>query len=206
MEQDVYITNLQPVLMDSTRALECDSPLTHESNKLRSKIGQLLWMARQSRISCLICGIFASTLKHGTVAVQTMHEANKVVNKLKSEHVTLKFQNLGDDDSLKLVVFSEASMGNLPDSGTQGGHLIVLMGKEGFSHVCWQLKRIRRVIWSTLAGETLALADGIDHAIFLSSLYSELTTGNLTQGILPVICVTGNYSLVNDIKSTKSVT
>ena len=81
--------------------------------------------------------ILASTLKHGTV--QTWHEANKVVKKLKSEHVTLKFQNLGDDDSLKLVVFSDASMGNLPDGGTQGGHLIVLMGKEGiFSPVCWQ--------------------------------------------------------------------
>ena len=124
--------------------------------------------------------ILASTLKHGTV--QTLHEANKVVKKRKSEHVTLKFQNLGDDDSLKLVVFSDASMGNLPDGGTQGGHLIVLMGKEGiFSPVCWQSKRIRRVVQSTLAGETLALADGIDHAIFLSSLYSELTTGNVTK-------------------------
>ena len=139
--------------------------------------------------------ILASTLKHGTV--QTMHEANKVVKKPKSQG------HLGDDESLKLV----ASMGNLPDGGTQGGHLNVLMGKEGiFSPVCWQYKRIRRVVPSTLAGETLALADGIDHAIFLSSLYSELTTGNVTKGILPVICVTDNYSLVDAIKSTKSVT
>ena len=62
------------------------------------------------------------------------------------------------------------------------------------------------MVRSTLAGETLALADGIDHAIFLSSLYSELTTGNVTKGILPVVCVTDNYSLVDAIKSTKSVT
>ena len=136
-----------------------------------------------------------------------MHEANKVVRKLKSEHVALRFQNLGNDDALKLVVFSDAAMGNLPDGGTQGGHLIVLMGKEGkFSPVCWQSKRIRRVVRSTLAGETLALADGIDNAIFLSSLYSELTTGKVTQDILPLICVTDNYSLVDAIKSTKSVT
>ena len=72
--------------------------------------------------------ILASTLKHGTV--QTLHEANKVVKKRKSEHVTLKFQNLGDDDSLKLVVFSDASMGNLPDVGTQGGHLIDGQGRD----------------------------------------------------------------------------
>ena len=62
------------------------------------------------------------------------------------------------------------------------------------------------MVRSTLAGETLALADGIDHAIFQSSLYSELTTGNVTTGILPVKCVTDNYSLVDAIKSTKSMT
>ena len=50
MQQDINIKNLQPVLMDSSRALECDSFLTDcETDKLRSKIGQLLWVARQSR-------------------------------------------------------------------------------------------------------------------------------------------------------------
>jgi ABC-type enterobactin transport system permease subunit len=80
--------------------------------------------------------------------------------------------------TLKLVVFSDASLENLKDGGTQGGHLIVLMGEEGrFSPICWQSKRIRRVVRSTLAGETLALADEIDNAIFLATLVSELTTG-----------------------------
>ena len=97
--------------------------------------------------------ILASTIKHATV--KTM---------LKSEHVTLKFQNLGDDDSLKLVIFSDASMGNLPDGGTQGGHLIVVMGKEGiFSPVCcirrgsgewfgvhWQEKHLLLLMGSTM--------------------------------------------------------
>ena len=81
MQQDVYIKNLQPVLMDSSRALERDSPLTDcETYQLRSKIGQLLWVAthRQSRPDIMFdtC-ILASTLKHATV--QTMHEANKVL-------------------------------------------------------------------------------------------------------------------------------
>ena len=86
--------------------------------------------------------------------------------------------------TLNLVVFSDAFMGNLPDVGTQGGHLIVLMKEGIFSPVCWQSKRSRRMVQSTLAGETLSLADGIDHTIFLSSLYSELTTGNVTQAHL----------------------
>ena len=111
MQQDININNLQPVLMDSSRVLERDSLLTDcETDKLRSKIGQLLWVARQSRPDIMFDAcILASTLKHGTV--QTMHEANKVVKKLKSEHVTLKFKNLGDEFKYLGVLFvSEGTM------------------------------------------------------------------------------------------------
>ena len=73
-------------------------------------------------------------------------------------------------------------MGNLPDGGTQGGHFIVLMGEKGrFSPICWQSKRIRRVVQSTLAGETLALADGIDNAIFLSLVDAIKSTKSVTE-------------------------
>ena len=203
MHQDNYIQNLQPIHMDTSRAMSRDAPLTEsEIDDLRSKIGQLLWVARQSRPDIMFdtC-VLAANIKHATV--QSLHDTNKVVRKLKSEKVTLKFQNLGKDSSLKLVVFCDASLGNLPDGGTQGGHLIMLMGEEGrFSPVYWQSKKIRRVVRSTLAGETLALADAVDSAISLSDLYAELTTGHA----LPIVCVTDNHSLADAIKSTKSVT
>lgn len=54
----------------------------------------------------------------------------------------------------------------------------MLMGENrSFSPIYWQSKRIRRVVRGTLAGETLALRDGIDNAVFLATLYSELSTG-----------------------------
>ena len=41
-----------------------------------------------------------------------------------------------------------------------------LADKDGkFSPICWNSKKIRRVVRSTLAGETLAMADGIDSAM-----------------------------------------
>ena len=43
--------------------------------------------------------------------------------------------------------------------------------KEEDSHLSvGKSKRIRSIVRSTLAGETLALADGIDNAIFLATL------------------------------------
>lgn len=146
--------------------------------------------------------ILASSSKHATV--QTLHCANKLIRKLKSEEVTLRFQYLGKGSSLKLVVFSDSTMGNLPYGGTQGEHL---MGEDGrFSPQCWQTKRIRRVVRSTLPGETLVLGDGIDSAVFLATLYSELTTGDCTCNNIPIVCVTDNHSLFDYVMSTKSVT
>lgn len=81
------------------------------------------------------------------------------------------------------------------------------MGERGkFSPLCWQSKRIRRVVRSTLARAILDMSDGIDNAIFLANLFSELTTGNAELNAPSLVCVTDNRSLFDALKSTKQVT
>lgn len=206
VHQHSYIENLQPILLQAARAVQRDTSLNEtEREQLRSKIGQILWVAKQTRPDIMFdVSSLASNIKHATV--QSIHDTNKVIRKLKSEKVSLKFQHLGNSNALNFKVFSDASLGNLPDGGTQGGTLIGLMGEGGkFSPLCWQSKKIRRVVRSTLAGETLALSDGIDNAIFLTTLFSELTTGNAELNTPPLICVTDNHSLFDALKSTKQV-
>ncbi len=60
-----------------------------------------------------VCSL-ASNLKYATV--QSIHETNKVIRKLKSEKVTLRFQHLGNSDALNFVVFSDASLGTIVHS------------------------------------------------------------------------------------------
>lgn len=207
MHQHSYIDNVQPIQMQPACAIQRDSSLNDtEREQLRSKIGQILWVAKQTRPDVMFDAcILASILKNATV--QSIHDTNKVIRKLKSEKVTLRFQYLGNNNALNLTVFSDASLGNLPDGGTQGGTLITLMGESGtFSPLCWQSKRIRRVVRSTLAGETLAMSDGIDNAIFLATLFSELTTGTVDLNAPVLVCVTDNHSLYDALKSTKQVT
>ena len=135
--------------------------------------------------------------------VQNIIDDNKVILKLKSEEVALKFQFLGNENALELVIFSDASLGNLPDGGTQDGHFIMIFWENGrFSPLYWQSKRIRRVVRSTLAGEALALADGVDSGMFLATLFAELTTGKAKPELLPISCVTDNHSLYDAVKST----
>ncbi|XP_006815928.1 uncharacterized protein LOC102806126, partial [Saccoglossus kowalevskii] len=80
------------------------------------------------------------------------------------------------------------------------------MGETGkFSPICWNSKKIRRVVRSTLAGETLAMTDGIDSAMFISTLYLELTGSDSRYTKLPLVCVTDCKSLYEAVKSTKLV-
>ena len=206
IHQNDYADRLTPIQLSRERAMERNSQLTtSEVDLLRSKVGQLLWIAHQSRPDILFdaCNLAAS-INNGKV--QDILDANKVIRRLKSDGIPLKFQHLGDG-KLSLVVFSDASLGNLPDGGSQGGHLVFLVGETGkFSLINWNSKKLRRVVRSTLAGETLAMADGIDEAIFISTLYSELTSGKPDTNMLPLVCITDCKSLYEAVKSTKLVT
>lgn len=118
----------------------------------------------------------------------------------------MNFQYLGIGTALKLIVFSDSSFRNLSDGGTQGRDRIISVGNSGrFSLLAWQSKRVMRVVHNILTGETLAMSHGIENAIFLSTLHSELTTVNVKHPTL-ITCVTDNHSLVDALKSTKSVT
>ena len=123
-------------------------------------------------------------------------EANKVITRIKSEQVDLKFHNLGSGQ-LSLLVYTDASLGNLPDGGTQGGYIIFCSQRErkGYSDLL-EFKKIRRVVRSTLTGETLAMAEGIDVAIFMSTLFTELTTGTPATDGLPLISMTVSHFMM----------
>lgn len=147
--------------------------------------------------------ILASKVK--SADLKDLLDANKVMKRVKSESVKLKFQNLGQRD-LHLLICSDASLGTTADNGSQGGHLVVLLGEdERCIPICWKSNRIRRFMRSTLAGETLAMADGIDLGIFLAILFCDLAYGVADPQLLPIKCVADCKSLLDAMKSRKLV-
>ena len=207
LDQNRYTDNISLINVDSTRALEKDSPLTEkEKHWLRSKVGQLLWLSHQSRPDLLYdtCNV-AVSIKNSTV--KDMLAANKIITKAKSSNMTLKYQFLGDNNNLRLMVFSDAALGNLPDGGSQGGYLILLVGDSGkFSPIWWNSKKIRRVVRSTLAAETISMSEAVDMSVFLATLFAELTIGRPQSNIIPIVCVTDCKSLFDAVHSSKYVT
>ena len=101
---------------------------------------------------------------------------------------------------------ADAAFVNHEDRGSQGGYLIFLVDENSkFNLISWQSKRIKRVIRSSLAAETLALSDSVDHAIYQSALLKELYPKFKTNDI-PIEIVTDNKSLRDAIHSKKFVT
>ena len=81
---------------------------------------------------------------------------------------------MGDERNLKLSIFAYSSHGKLSDGGSHLGYLIMLVEDDGKCSLSnWQSKQIKQVVTSTLAGEILAISDGVDDRNYISEI-SEL--------------------------------
>ena len=83
---------------------------------------------------------------------------------------------------LRLIGYHDSSWGNAEDGRTVGGWIWVLSAKDGsrkerFSPVQWRSKTLRRVVKSTVGGETLSFTAALDDLFHLAnSLKAMLRT------------------------------
>ena len=107
---------------------------------------------------------------------------------------------------LKIHLFCDASFGNVKNGGSQGGHIIFITDGSHFSPLGWSSKRLKRVVKSTLAAETLAMLDAIDTAIFARQLFSEVLSKDCACKHIPICCFVDNKDLHMAVFSQKDVT
>ena len=71
-------------------------------------------------------------------------KANKLLKLAKEERLELTFPKLTTLEVIKLIVYQDASFGNLSDGGSQGGFIIFLCDKNGTCcPTSWSSKRIK---------------------------------------------------------------
>ena len=98
---------------------------------------------------------------------------------------------------MSLLVYTDASLQNLPKDGSTGGHVIMLYDEINVAPLAWHSARLRRVAKSTITAEALALETGIDEAIYIKEL---LNTWGIP--INRIITLVDNKSLVQSLKAT----
>ena len=204
MSQNDYVQDLKPIQMDHKMKANRSSLLSDEElEEYRVVVGQLMWLANQTRpdIAFEVCEL--STHCHNAT-VEDEINANKVVSKVKKRNVGLNISRLTDISQLTIECYCDASFANLGNGGSQGSYVIFLRDESCKRNICsWQSRKVRRVVKSTLAAETLALLDGAEASILLAAMISELL--NL-QGHRPIVkCFVDNRSLVDAVYSTKVI-
>ena len=204
--QSSYLETVENIPIERGKYEDSDTVNKNDSDNLRTLVGQLNWLGSQTRPDCSFDVLELSTsLKHPLR--EDMLRANKTLKKLKLEESSILFPDLGDPKLMKLVVFSDASHANLPDGySSAGGYIIFLVGNNKRScPLAWEAKKIRRVVKSTLAAETLALVEAVDMAYYLGRILTEILYRNKSSCNIPIECFIDNKSLWENAHSTKGV-
>ncbi|CAE7606331.1 RE2 [Symbiodinium sp. CCMP2592] len=179
VSQEAYIDKMEEV---------CTKPFGKASNRLpeptlmRACCGQLAWVANHSRPE----QSFLASYLQGTqdkAEVSHLELYNKAVRELKTRKVTLKFPCI-PISRWRLLAITDAGWGVRANGESQGGLILclcdqdVLERKPGATWVIeWSSKKLRRVVRSSTAAETLAAQNGLDAIEFAQSFLQEVLYG-----------------------------
>ena len=206
IDQDAYINELKEVEISKERRKEKFAQLNKvEARQLRGLAGQLNWIASQTRpdMAYSACEVSVS-IKDATI--NDLIQANKYIRKAKSESSGIRIVDLENIATCSIICFSDASFANLKGSSSQGGFIIFLYRNEkSFSPIAWKSFKIKRVVKSTLAAETLALEQALETCFMMKSFLCELLNKEISNEVLPIKCYVDNKSLVDSIFSTKTL-
>ena len=87
-----------------------------------------------------------------------------------------------------------------------GGVIFFLAGSNGnYAPIHWQSKKIKRVVKSTIAAETLELLEAAEHCFFIRTVLCEIYKLNAKEDVLPAHLLTDNNSLYEAAYSTKTL-
>ena len=87
-----------------------------------SAIGQLNCVVDISRPDIISCSVYKASTKFKNATIKDALCVNKIIKNVKSTDYSIKFPQLSMDD-LKLQLITYASSNNLPNGGSQAGHI-----------------------------------------------------------------------------------
>lgn len=117
----------------------------------------------------------------------------------------LFFPSLSQKLECKILVFTDASLGNINDgTGSVGAHIIWLVDSEGnCCPITWQANKIKRVVRSTIAAEALSLLEGLEASYYYRKMIENML--GLAHKTIDISAYTDNKSVVEAVYSTKMV-
>ena len=171
---DEYANSLKELPVQAERDGSSEGFSPKQITMLKQFCGQVNWLTTQGRPdiafqSCFLSNSLKSDDPNAFVA------ANKIVRKVQHQSVTLRFHQDFDISSCYVVSFTDASFANLPNAGSQGSYITLLIDQNGlYSPLAWQSRKVRRVVKSTIAAECLAAVEAAEVTIYTAHLIMDV--------------------------------
>ncbi len=129
----------------------------------------------------------------------------KIVKKIGDKPSRLFFRPLQlKTDGIKIVFYSDAGLGNLPNGNSSRGYVSFLVNQHGVADVLsWSSNKIKRVVHSAFAAETLGCNDAVSDAIYMRQLISETLYNDPKSRVIPIYGFVDNMQLFEQITSSK---
>ena len=203
VDQDHYIRAMEFPDHDEqggSKLLDSD-----RQSEYRSLLGRIGWLSSHTRPDLIFDHICFST-KLGKATADDYVDVIKVGKKMVASSSQIKFPALGDISKWVVEAYGDAGIRTLPDNVSSCGAQVVLIRNKDSDEVCtlsWKGRKLKRVVTSSTASETLALNDVVSKIISLKALMCELC-GPDVDGI-PVNLYTDSKNLVNAVNSTSMV-
>jgi ribosomal protein L22 len=148
-----------------------------EITKYRSLLGQMNWLARNTRPETSYA-VSKLSVGENNMNVSKFNELRMLARKTKSTNQEITYKKLGKD--IKIVAFSDASYANIEEARTQLGNIILIQDNEGkIGTIMWSSNKSKRVNKSVLEAEANSLSQAIENAIYYKDLWKDITAEQL---------------------------
>ena len=136
-----------------------------------------------------------------SATIGDLKNVNKAIEYMQKNRLTLTYPIL-DLNDIHVVTFCDAAYANLKDGSSQGGHIVFLASRNGnCCPLAWQSKNIKRLVKSSLSGESWAMIEAVETAALLKAMLLEITSIN----DIPIICMTDCNSLYNELHTSNTI-
>ncbi|CAE7884699.1 RE1 [Symbiodinium microadriaticum] len=177
--QEAYVDKLEEV---STKPFGKASDFLNEPTLMRACCGQLAWVANHSRPDQTFLASYLQGIQDKAL-VSHLDLYNKAVREMKARKVSLRFPPV-PVDRWRLLAITDAGWGVRANGESQGGLLLCLCDKDVLEQkpgktwiIEWSSKKLRRVVRSSTAAETLAAQNGLDSIEFAQAFLQEVLFG-----------------------------
>ena len=165
------LKNIEPITVSRHRGKEVESAASDiERNHYRSLTGSLLWYGTQS----------VPHLLYLASSMARKNECLKIKN-LKQGNANIKFEvtltpiiriRKTNPESTRISIFTDASHGAEGGVYSQEGVIVFKFDEDSkiLSPLLWSSRKVKRIVKSTLAAETIAAVNGYDDGVYIQHL------------------------------------